>query len=150
MNIGIPGILLSAALLGTSMTRTSPNDYTVKVKVLGAGGKGVLVPEMTIKLDRETSVFEASVEAFKKAKVQYDYAGVGKKVYMKAIDNLYQYEKGAQSGWLYKVNGEVPSEGPGMYMLKANDRVEWVYTTNLGKDIGADYYKLLKKGNNNQ
>ncbi|MGL4738534.1 MAG: DUF4430 domain-containing protein [Cellulosilyticaceae bacterium] len=150
MNIGLPGILLSAALLGTTMTRTAPTSYTIKVKVLGAGGKSVLVPEMSVKLEGEHSVFDASVDAFKKVKVQYDYSGVGNKVYIKAIDNLYQYEKGPQSGWLYKVNGEVPDEGPGMYTLKQGDIIEWVYTTNLGKDVGADYYKLLKKTNNNQ
>lgn len=150
MNIGLPGILLSAALLGSTMTRTAPTTYTIKIKVSGVGGKSVIVPEMSVQLEGEYSVFQASVDAFKKAKVQYDYSGVGSKVYVKAIDNLYQYEKGPQSGWLYRVNGEVPGEGPGMYIVKQGDVIEWVYTTNLGRDVGADYYKLLQKANNNQ
>ena len=39
---------------------------------------------------------------------------------------------------MYKVNGSFPNYGCSSYKLKAGDIVEWVYTCDLGKDVGAE------------
>lgn len=40
---------------------------------------------------------------------------------------------------MYKVNGWFPNYGASRYQLKAGDVVEWVYTCNLGRDVGGYY-----------
>jgi hypothetical protein len=45
---------------------------------------------------------------------------------------------GSQSGWLYSVNGDYPGVSCGDYLVKAEDVIEWVYTCDLGKDVGRE------------
>ena len=38
---------------------------------------------------------------------------------------------------MYKVNGVFPNYGCSKYTLKNGDVVEWVYTCDLGRDVGG-------------
>ena len=42
-------------------------------------------------------------------------------------------------GWMYKVNGWFPNYGCSRYQLKEGDTIEWVYTCDLGVDVGGFY-----------
>ena len=59
-------------------------------------------------------------------------------VYIEGINNLYEFDCGELSGWMYKVNGWFPNYGCSNYTLKQDDVIEWVYTCDLGKDVGGD------------
>lgn len=52
--------------------------------------------------------------------------------YVRGIDNLYEFDCGQNSGWLYKVNGVRPNVGASKYKVKKNDRIEWLYTCQMG------------------
>jgi hypothetical protein len=65
-----------------------------------------------------------------------EHRGSAKAPYIEGIDNLYEFDKGGKSGWLYRVNGTFPNKSAGAYILKKGDRIEWVYTLELGKDVG--------------
>ena len=56
-------------------------------------------------------------------------------VYIKGISNLYERDCGELSGWIYMVNDKVPGYGCSQYILKDGDKIEFVYTCNLGKDV---------------
>ncbi|MDO4754133.1 MAG: DUF4430 domain-containing protein [Bacillota bacterium] len=58
--------------------------------------------------------------------------------YIEGIGNLYEFDCGELSGWMYRVNGWFPNYGCSRYQLKEGDVVEWVYTCELGRDVGAD------------
>ena len=49
-------------------------------------------------------------------------------VYIEGINNIYEFDCGELSGWLYKVNNESPGVGCSLYKLKDGDVVEWIYT----------------------
>ena len=57
--------------------------------------------------------------------------------YVAGINNLYEFDKGSESGWFYRVNGVFPSYGAAQYTLKVGDTIEWMYTEDLGHDVGA-------------
>jgi len=57
--------------------------------------------------------------------------------YIEGIHNLYEFDCGQLSGWIYKVNGWSPNYGCSRYALQEGDIVEWVYTCNLGIDVDA-------------
>ena len=59
--------------------------------------------------------------------------------YIEGIHNLYEFDCGNLSGWMYKVNGWFPNYGCSRYGLKEGDVVEWVYTCTLGLDVGDNY-----------
>jgi hypothetical protein len=57
--------------------------------------------------------------------------------YIEGIANLYEFDCGALSGWMYSVNGWFPNYGISRYQLNQGDNVELRYTCDLGRDLGA-------------
>ncbi len=57
--------------------------------------------------------------------------------YVEGIHNLYEFDCGSLSGWMYRVNGWYPNYGCSRYQLAQGDVVEWRYTCDLGSDIGG-------------
>ena len=39
---------------------------------------------------------------------------------------------------MFKVNGVFPNVGCSSYAVKNGDKIEWLYTCDLGEDIGAE------------
>ena len=59
--------------------------------------------------------------------------------YVEGIHNLYEFDCGALSGWMYAVDGWYPNDGCSRYQLGDGERVEWRYTCDLGRDVGCDW-----------
>lgn len=57
--------------------------------------------------------------------------------YVQGIGQLYEFDCGQGSGWMYSVNGAFPNEGCSSYTLQAGDTVRWLYTCDNGHDIGG-------------
>ena len=60
--------------------------------------------------------------------------------YIVSIDGQAELDRGKGSGWMYSVNGVFPNVGANSYILKSGDIVKWLYTENLGADVGAPMY----------
>ena len=58
-------------------------------------------------------------------------------VYVEGIGNLYEFDCGELSGWMYSVNSVFPNYGCSAYTLSDGDVIRWVYTCNLGADVGG-------------
>ena len=56
--------------------------------------------------------------------------------YVEGINQLYEMDCGELSGWMFKVNGWSPNYGAGRYKVQDGDEISWVYTCNLGEDVG--------------
>ena len=59
--------------------------------------------------------------------------------YIEGIAQLYEFDCGELSGWMYSVNGEFPNYGCSGYTLQDGDVICWVYTCDLGEDVGGGY-----------
>lgn len=59
--------------------------------------------------------------------------------YVEAINNLYEFDVGSLSGWMYRVNGWFPNFGASRYLLSPGDVIEWIYTVDLGRDLGVHW-----------
>ncbi|WP_146007929.1 DUF4430 domain-containing protein, partial [Raoultibacter massiliensis] len=59
----------------------------------------------------------------------------GSSSYVSSIGGLAEFSCGANSGWLYYVNGYSPGYGPGSYALSGGESITWVYTLDLGADV---------------
>ena len=57
-------------------------------------------------------------------------------VNIEGIGYLYDFDAGALSGWMYKVNGQFPNKGTGGFQVSDGDELVWVYTCDLGMDVG--------------
>lgn len=56
--------------------------------------------------------------------------------YVEGINQLYEFDGGELSGWMYNVNGWFPNYGCSKYTVANGDVINWVYTCDLGKDVG--------------
>ena len=56
--------------------------------------------------------------------------------YVEGINQLYEFDGGERSGWMYNVNGWFPNYGCSQYAVKQGDVINWVYTCDLGRDVG--------------
>ncbi|MGG0670268.1 DUF4430 domain-containing protein [Lederbergia citrisecunda] len=92
-----------------------------------------------LEIEEGETVLSALIKMTKKHKIQMDYrGGQGATAYIEGIANVYEFDRGQGSGWMYRVNGIFPDRGAGVVPLQDGDRVEWLYTTNLGVDLNAD------------
>lgn len=57
--------------------------------------------------------------------------------YIRGIANIYEFDAGTLSGWMYLVNGKAPNYGCDSYQVQENDVIKWCYTCDLGKDVGG-------------
>ena len=99
---------------------------------------GVIFAEREVSFYEGESVFNLLLREMKRNKIHMEYSNtpIYNSVYIEGINNLYEFDCGELSGWMYKVNGWFPNYGCSRYQLKQGDRVEWVYTCDLGKDVG--------------
>jgi hypothetical protein len=101
---------------------------------------GVIFPEQTVTFYDGESVFNLLLREMKKNKIHMEFENtpIYNSAYIEGINNLYEYDCGELSGWMYKVNGSFPNYGCSRYRLKQGDKVEFVYTCDLGRDVGSD------------
>jgi hypothetical protein len=58
-------------------------------------------------------------------------------MYVFSINGLAEFHYGAGSGWMYRVNGVFPVMAASDFALRNNDRVEWLFTRDIGHDVGG-------------
>ena len=85
------------------------------------------------------TVFDVLCDVRDTYKLQMQYKGSNGGQYIQGINNLYEFDGGRWSGWMYCVNGWYPNYGCGQYVVKNGDVIEWNYTCDLGKDLGQDW-----------
>jgi len=71
--------------------------------------------------------------------MEFENTPIYNSAYIEGINNLYEFDVGELSGWMYSVNGWYPNYGCSRYALKDGDTVEWNYTCDLGFDVGGGY-----------
>ena len=59
-------------------------------------------------------------------------------VYIEGIGNLYEFDCGEQSGWIYFVNGISPGLGCSGYTVESGDEIVFAYTCDMGADLGVE------------
>lgn len=84
------------------------------------------------------TVLDVLIKITKEKGIQMDYKGGGSSAYIEGIANVYEFDRGQGSGWMYRINGVFPDRGAGAIQVQNGDVIEWLYTTDLGKDLGAD------------
>ncbi|MEG1583889.1 MAG: DUF4430 domain-containing protein [Anaerovorax sp.] len=99
---------------------------------------GVIFPSQTVTFYKGESVFNVLLREMKQNKIHMEYMNtpIYNSAYIEGIHNLYEYDCGELSGWMYKVNDWFPNYGSSRYQLEQGDVVEWVYTCTLGADVG--------------
>lgn len=98
---------------------------------------GIIFAEKKVTFYEGESVFNVLLREMKRNKIHMEYVNtpIYNSAYIEGINNLYEFDCGELSGWIYKVNGKKPDYGCSRYPLSDGDRIEFIYTCSLGNDV---------------
>lgn len=144
----------------TSDTASEPKDDTLTCYVTIScaqilnnmdqleDGKESLVPSNGVLLSHQAVSFQAGETAFDVLKrvtkdhrihMESRFTPAYNSAYICGIGNLYEFDCGPESGWMYCVNGWYPNYGVSNYELKDQDNLQFNYTCDLGRDLGGSW-----------
>ena len=100
---------------------------------------GFIFPQTTVIAYPGESVFNILQREMRRARIHMAsrFTPVFNSAYIEAINNLYEFDAGALSGWVYSVNGSFPGFGSSRYLLSPGDDIVWHFTLDRGRDVGA-------------
>ena len=104
-------------------------------------GTGVILSGQTVTFYEGESVYDVLQRVCSENGIHMEasWTPIYNSAYVEGIHNLYEFDCGTGSGWMYRVNGWYPNYGCSRYQLAEGDKVEWRYTCDLGADIGGGY-----------
>lgn len=128
MSISCAALLENADLLDKEKAELIPSD-------------GWVLQPMEVVFYEGENVFHVLQRVCKQQKIHLEFMDVPlyNSAYIEGIHNLYEFDAGDLSGWMYQVNGWFPNYGCSRYQLQDGDVIQWVYTCDLGKDVGGGY-----------
>lgn len=100
---------------------------------------GWILSPVTVSFEAGESVFDLLKRVCREQKIpmEFSWTPIYNSAYIEGIYNLYEFDCGSTSGWMYSVNGVFPNYGCSAYEIKNGDVITWQYTCNLGNDIGG-------------
>lgn len=116
-------------------------DECVENKKFLVPGDGIIFPATEVEFSEGESVFDVLQRLCRENKIHMEssWTPMYNSAYVEGINNLYEFDVGSLSGWMYSVNGWFPNYGCSRYALQNGDVVNWVYTCDLGYDVGGGY-----------
>ena len=102
---------------------------------------GWILQPITVTFYEGESVFNVLQRVCKQQKIHMEFENtpIYNSAYIEGINNLYEFDVGELSGWMYKVNEWFPNYGSSRYQLQDGDVICWVYTCDPGNDVGGGY-----------
>ena len=119
-------VLDKLALLGPAKAALIPAD-------------GVLLATVTVEFSEGESAFDLLRRVTRDAALHFEFAltpALGT-AYIEGIGNLYEFDCGELSGWMYSANGVFPSYGCSQYIVQPGDSLRFLYSCDLGEDVGG-------------
>ena len=96
-----------------------PKQVTISVK----GNEGYLLGAKKVDVQEGDTVYKV----LQRTGLDVDAMGSKDGVYVKGINDLYEKDITATSGWKYRVNGAFPNHSAGVVTVKPGDTIEWVF-----------------------
>ncbi|MCD8312508.1 MAG: DUF4430 domain-containing protein [Firmicutes bacterium] len=155
--IFVAAVALLAIIIIALVDFSSPDDYygtsdtkegavgsvTISISCELVAGNADYIPEdgiilepTVIEISEGDTVYDVTVAAARAMSIPLDIAEGS---YVRGIDYIYELDYGDLSGWVYIVNGALPSVGCGEYTLSDGDVIEWAYTLSLGDDVLSSF-----------
>ena len=115
---------------------TSKLENQAVVPYVTASGAILSVTE--VEFTPGESVFDVLLRVTRELGIHMEFRedGMYSGQYVEGIGYLYEFDGGPLSGWMYKVNGQFPNYGCAAYTVQEHDAIVWVYTCDLGLDVG--------------
>jgi hypothetical protein len=129
-----PAIRQNNASTPSLVIHSTPSS-TVTLSVKGDAERGVIINPTSIEIHESMSVLEVLLACAKQKGISLNYSGTGMMAYVIGIEGLNERDRGDLSGWVYRVNGVMAQKSAGSFIVKDGDKIEWLYSLNLGRDV---------------
>ena len=115
------------------------NDQLKAAKADYVPADGVILPVTETTFYEGETVFDVLQRLCRENDIPMEssWSPMYNSAYIEGIAQLYEFDCGELSGWMYSVNGVWPDYGCSGYTLHDGDTVVWSYTCDLGRDVGA-------------
>ena len=100
---------------------------------------GMILSNYSVALTDGATAFSVLQTACQENNIPYEHAATVayNSSYLEGLANLYEFDCGSLSGWVYGVNDVFPSYSSSEYTVEAGDHILFIYTCDLGQDVGA-------------
>ncbi len=133
----VPGRAISSGSMEEPITPPEEKEE-ITVKMTIRPDVGYWMKNKSVTVEKGATVCDALLEALDGSGITQEGAESG---YVSEMSyggkTLGEFDKGENSGWLYKVNGELPDVGLTSYEIKDGDSILWYYTEDWTKDPDA-------------
>ena len=102
---------------------------------------GILYARTAVTFYEGESVFDVLSRETRNNRIHMEsrFTPMYNSAYIAGIGNLYEFDCGDNSGWMYCVNGWYPNYGVSRYVVQDQDEIVFNYTCDLGRDLGQDW-----------
>lgn len=113
-------------------------DFAEESLIESLPQNGIILSPVKVDIKEGESAFDILERTLRDQNIHMEFTATPmyKSAYIEGIANLYEFDCGELSGWMYKVNGSFHDYGSSLYEVKNGDVIEWLYTCDRGKDAG--------------
>ncbi|MDP4171865.1 MAG: DUF4430 domain-containing protein [Bacillota bacterium] len=111
-------------------TQSKPANkiHSVSFSIAGPKNQGIIMKKTNVIFKKGDTILKVLLQATEKRHIQVDYSGSGAMAYVNGIDNIYEFDYGAKSGWVCKQNGKSLTKSVDAILVKDGDQIEFYYT----------------------
>lgn len=120
---------------GSNPGETNPQTITAYVSIKNDTTN--LLNKYAVTVSVGDNAYDALVKAAQANEISVQASMTSMGMYVEGINGLKEFDRGPKSGWMYKVNGVFPEYSADNYTLQSGDQIQWLYTKDLGIDIGG-------------
>ena len=105
-------------------------------------GDGWVLAPVEVELQDGETIFDVLQRVLREKGIHMEYSNspIYSSAYIEGIANIYEFDAGELSGWMYSVNGVYPQYGCSRTAVEDGDVICWRYTCDLGADIGGSNF----------
>jgi len=124
-------VLIGAVFWRRPVVDIGEGDFRVTLSIYN------VLPPTSVAANDGDSVFDVLLRETRRGGIHMEFRNTPglQSAYVMGIDNLYEFDEGPLSGWMFRVNGEIPNVGASLHILQPDDVVEWLFTRDLGRDL---------------
>lgn len=101
---------------------------------------GIIFPETEVTYTEGESVYDVLEREMRKAGIHMEssFTPLYNSHYIEGINNLYEFDCGKTSGWVYLIDGWLPNYGVSRYKVEPGVKIQFRYTCQYGDVKGKD------------
>lgn len=105
-------------------------------------GDGLIFYSQEFEIERGDTVYDIISRACHENGIPMESSRIAMSsdMYIEGIANLYEFDCGQLSGWMYSVNGDFPQLSTSQVEVNDGDEIRLLYSCNIGRDVGDNYY----------